>query len=211
MWRIWLCIVILLSGVLTVSDGYAKPSRPSAKVAAACVPPKTTALKVTLRPQKTNMWCWAASGQMVMEYLGKAVQQCTEANNRFGRNDCCNTPTPAACVMGGWPEFNKYGFTFKTTTNAALPWPTLQAQLAQQSSRESVCLGRPFAFSWHWVGGGGHMMVATGYTTDTAGKQYVFVNNPWPPNVGATQAILYSVYVTLPGDHTHWDDYYDVK
>ena len=172
-----------------------------------CRPTKTTTLNVTLRPQQTDEWCWAASAQMIMQYLGKSVAQCVEANNEFGRSDCCNTPTPAACVNGGWPQFNLYGFTFKMTQDAPLPWPTLEAQLA----RGKACGATPFGFSWHWVGGGGHMMVATGYTRALNGEQYVFVNNPWPPNVGATQTILYDVYVEQPGDHTHWNDYYDVK
>jgi Papain-like cysteine protease AvrRpt2 len=154
------------------------------------------------------MWCWAASGQMVMEFLGKNVAQCTEANNRFSRWDCCQNPTPGACVMGGWPEFQKYGFTYKTTSDAALSWPDVRAQLA---SRNNGCRGTPFAFSWHWQGGGGHMMVATGYTTNAAGENFVFVNNPWPPEVGNTQTLTYDTFVELPGDHTHWDDYYDIE
>ena len=55
-----------------------------------------------------------------MEFLGTAVDQCDEANKRFGRTDCCNSPTPGACVIGGWPEFDKYGFTFLTTNDTPL-------------------------------------------------------------------------------------------
>src|SRR5215471_14601557 len=110
---------------------------------------------VTLDPQQTSMWCWAASGQMVMGFLGTSVTQCDEANKRFGRSDCCNSPTPGACVNGGWPEFDKYGFTSTRTSNTALTW--------DQIKKEIYCSKRPFAFSWHWPGGGGHMMVVIGY------------------------------------------------
>lgn len=26
---------------------------------------------VTLRPQETSMWCWAASGEMIMDFMGR--------------------------------------------------------------------------------------------------------------------------------------------
>ena len=82
-----------------------------------CTPGLTGSLPVTLHPQETANWCWAASGQMVMDYLGNNVSQCTEANNRFYRSDCCNLalcPYPDAptydtagncvgCACGGWP------------------------------------------------------------------------------------------------------------
>ena len=89
-------------------------------MAGCCNPGMIGAQPVTLKAQETNMWCWAASGEMVMDFLGTNVTQCDQANKRFGRNDCCNTPTPNACINGGWPEFDKYGFTFNTTANAAL-------------------------------------------------------------------------------------------
>lgn len=172
---------------------------------ATCTPAAQTHLPVTLRPQQTSMWCWAASAQMVMDFLGVSVQQCTEANNEFGRADCCNSPTPSGCVNGGWPEFDKYGFTFKRTSNAALSWDQLRMEVADSSG----CGRRPFAFSWHWPGGGGHMMVVIGYQT-VGGVNYVEINDPWAPNVGDHRFITYDFYVASPGDHTHWDDFYQV-
>jgi hypothetical protein len=147
---------------------------------------------------------------MVMEYLGKPVEQCVQANNRLHRDDCCKSPTPDECVMGGWPEFDKYGFQFKRTHGTPLSWDQLRRQLAARTEA-GPCGFTPFAFSWRWIGNGGHMMVVTGYTTTPDGKNYVHINDPWEPNVGATRTILYDVYDQLPGDHTHWDDFYDVR
>lgn len=175
-------------------------------VAACCNPPVQESLGVTLRPQETGMWCWAASGQMVMEYQGTNIPQCTQANNRFGRTDCCNSPVPGGCVNGGWPEFGKYGFTFETTSNAALSWDALRKEIADSS----YCGRRPFAFTWHWPGGGGHMMVAIGYRT-VDGVNFVEMNDPWAPNIGDHRFITYDYYVASPGHHTHWDDYYRVR
>jgi Papain-like cysteine protease AvrRpt2 len=145
-----------------------------------------------------------------MEYFGKTVQQCEQANARLGRTDCCKSHTPPACIAGGWPELPRYGFEFKKTSAAALAWPQVQAQLAPRDPN-NPCSFTPFAFSWHWVGGSGHMMVAIGYKVTSDGKRYVLINDPWPPSKGSTQYILYDAYVELAGDHTHWDDFYDVK
>ena len=169
-----------------------------------CNPGNIGSVPVTLNAQQTGMWCWAASGQMTMNFLHSAsnVQQCDEANKRFGRNDCCNSPTPNACVVGGWPEYPKYNFKADNTSNAPLTWDQVKSQI--------YCAKKPFAFSWHWNSGGGHMMVATGYVT-IDGTNYVSVNNPWPPNVGVQEVDTYEEYVGVTGyDHTHWDDYYNI-
>lgn len=169
--------------------------------ASCCNPPENIGSQaVTLHGQETSMWCWAASGQMVMGFLGTAVTQGDEANKRFGRADCTNSPVPASCIQGGWPEFDKYGFSFKTTSNAPLSWADLKAQI--------YCAKKPFAFTWAWTGGGGHMMVATGYAT-LNGTHYVAVNNPLPVNMGAQYLTTYDEYVSGT-NHTHWNDYYDV-
>jgi hypothetical protein len=168
---------------------------------ACCTPPNEASLTVALNPQQTGMWCWAASGQMPMGYFGVPVSQCDEANKRFGRNDCCNNPTPGGCVNGGWPEFGKYGFTASTTSDSALTWDQVKNQIH--------CQSKPFAFAWHWTGGGGHMMVATGYTT-VRGTNWMAINNPWPPGVGDASLITYDTYVS-GSDHTHWDDYFNIS
>ena len=165
-------------------------------------------LAVTLRSQETNMWCWAASGRMTMEYLGHSVSQCVQANKRLGRTDCCeiaacpNPPANDPCVQGGWPEYSKYGFTASNTSDAALSFGELWNQFA--------CKGKPVAFSWHWPGGGGHMMVVRGAKILADGTQMVLVSDPWSPCSGDVRWITYSSYVSVPGNHTHWRDYYDI-
>ena len=54
-------------------------------VAGCCSPEVASTLPVAMRAQETSMWCWAASGEMTMEYLGAPdIRQCDEANKRFG-------------------------------------------------------------------------------------------------------------------------------
>jgi len=147
------------------------------------------------------MWCWAASGEMCMDFLGHNVTQCEQANHRFGRSDCCNTsPRPSACIQGGWPDFDHYGFDFQRTSNAPLTWKQVRSEI--------YCKKRPIAFSWHWSGNGGHMMVLIGYVT-IDGVDYVTINDPWPPNVGDQYVLTYDRYVSGAG-YTHWDDFYSL-
>lgn len=178
------------------------PGLISALLLESCCTPNATigSQPIALRAQETSMWCWAASGQMSMLFLGTNVSQCTQANNRFGRTDCCNSPVPNQCINGGWPEFDKYNFTFKRTSNTALSWNAIKKQI--------YCLKKPIAFSWHWTGGGGHMMVVTGYAVIN-NEKYLFINDPWAPNVGNQYSITYDNYVS-GSDHTHWDDFYDI-
>jgi hypothetical protein len=193
-----------------------------ATLSSCCKPLQSESLPVALRPQETNMWCWAASGEMTAEYVaGGNVQQCAEANRRFSRTDCCNSPTPAACVLGGWPDqlYTAAGLKWDRTTDAALSLPTLKRQISQRR----YCSKKPFAFSWHWTNGGGHMMVARGFQTiaipelklefvtlPAVSFDMVESNNPWPPNVGTHEWITYSNYVS-GSDHTHWNDYYNIR
>jgi hypothetical protein len=173
-------------------------------LAGCCNPANIGSVPVTLNGQLQTNWCWAASGQMTMNYLHPAsnVQQCDEANKEFGRSDCCNASVPSACNNGGWPEYGKYSFTANTTSDAPLTWAQIQSQI--------YCAKKPFAFSWHWNGGGGHMMVATGYVT-IGGTNYVSVNNPWPPTGGVQEIYTYDKYVGGSGwDHSHWNDYYNI-
>lgn len=157
------------------------------------------------------MWCWAASGEMVMDYLGTNVTQCDQANKRFGRTDCpCDQcgDDPVAnppCVYGGWPEFDKYGFTFQRTSDTALSWTDLTKEL----SSNKYCGKTPVAFSWHWDGGGGHMMVAYGFVS-VGGTNYVAIHDPWAPCVGDTRIITYTNWVDGAG-YYHWDDFYKIR
>jgi hypothetical protein len=138
-----------------------------------------------------------------MEFLGNNVNQCTQANNRFGRTDCCNSPTPGACILGGWPEFNKYGFTSNNTVNAALSWDKIRDEID--------CKNRPITYTWHWAGGSGHMVAVVGYSTGAdGGQQLLHINDPWAPNIGATYTITYAAYVAGSPGSSHWNDYYEI-
>lgn len=202
--------IFLIAGILAISTG----------CPCVCKPALVGSLPIPLHPQETSNWCWAASGQMIMDYLGHNVSQCAQANHRFSRTDCCTidlcpVPTEAPqyntfgncinCACPGWPEFDAWGFSFKRTSSQALTWD----QVRNQISNEPCCLKKPFAFSWGWLGGGGHMMVAKGYIS-LSGVNYVVIFDPWSPCVGDERIITYNFYDSSPTDHVHWDDFYDI-
>ncbi len=193
------CIVLLSFVSCSKSDNMSTPGKVRPTISSLSV---SVSLNVPLFPQQNSMWCWAASGQMCMTYLGATVDvsQCTQANNEFGKTNCCNKLIPSPCLNGGWPEFSKYGFSAQTTNSTALSWEQIQTQIG--------CL-KPIAFTWHWTGGGGHMMVINGYAVIN-GENWVIINDPWgSPDVGAQYSITYEDYVS-GNDHTHWDDFYDI-
>jgi hypothetical protein len=164
-----------------------------------CTPPDNWSDTVTLYPQLTTDWCWAASGQMILDFFKKHVSQCRQANEQFGLNNCCSNNTPGDCIKGGWPHFETYGLKPTLTCNQALSWDEVKTQI--------YCKQQPFAFSWRWPTGGGHMMVAIGYKTDGANR-LVCVNNPLPEGTGDYYCHSYEEYVSTTNHHTHWNDYY---
>jgi hypothetical protein len=172
-------------------------------LAGCCNPAVTAAVPVPITGQQQSNWCWAASGQMTMNYIHPAsnVVQCQEANQQFGQTTCCQNGGSSACNNGGWPQYQNYGFSADVTNNAPLSWADIRSQIG--------CSGKPFAFSWHWPGGGGHMMVVSGYTT-VEGTNYVQVNDPLPVGAGSQYMDTYDFYNTAPGQHTHWNDYYNI-
>ncbi len=193
--------------ILSVAVGSCAKPQSTEAPGAVCSLPETSVLPAALTAQETNLWCWAASGEMIMDFHQHGVSQCLQANNELNRPDCCSLIKPDLCIQGGWPEFDKYNFTFKRTTDKELTWDQVREQIA--------CKRSPIAFSWHWVSNGfnngGHMMVIRGYTS-VDGVNYVYVNDPWPPvpDSGEQRIITYDEYVS-GSTHNHWHDFYDIK
>ena len=172
-----------------------------AALSGCCTPdPNVGSQNVKATDQHQSNWCWAASGEMTMEFLGANIDQCDEANKQFGRTDCCNAPTPTACNNGGWPEFGKYGYQADHTSDAPLSWDNVKYQIS--------CHQTPFCNTWHWSGGGGHMMVISAYAV-IDGANYVYLRDPLPVGVGSSRWITYAAYVSGSG-YTHWDAYYNI-
>ncbi len=161
--------------------------------------------------QGTQNWCWAASGQMIMNSLGNtAVSQCQEATDypfvppqTSPATNWCVSPTDD-WGFTGWPQFGHYGFSASQT-----PFGTA---LSYEQLKTEIDNGRPIAFVWAWDGGGGHMMVVIGYLTE-AGVDKVVINDPSPPHLGNQRTITYAEFVEgiyLGHKYTHWCDFYGI-
>lgn len=155
--------------------------------------------------QQTDMWCWAASGEMIMTHLGATgdVSQCAQANKQFDRTDCCTNFEN--CDVGGWPEFDKYGFFFRGKAQP-LTFVHLTAQMTNN---------KPVGFVWAWTSGGAHYMMIRGVFQNAAGEQFLHVNDPAPWNAnkangGTAKLITYAEYIVAPDHSLYWNDY-DIK
>ncbi|MGD2085199.1 MAG: C39 family peptidase [Candidatus Aminicenantes bacterium] len=186
-----------------------KPHHASSKPAELAL--KYKILEVPLFAQATRMWCWAASGEMIMHYYEDEVPQYVQANNRFKRDDCGPKTRSRACIKGGWPEFKKYGFNPGKSKYGALSWKKLVKQFHAN---------QPVGFSWEWKkckskkSYGSHYMVARGYIILNDSK-LVVVNDPLPANgdkhKGGTISIMtYSDYVQFRPRHKHSYTQYDI-
>lgn len=162
-----------------------------------CTPGPQTLLVVPLHGQHQSNWCWAASGQMITDYFGHPIAQCTQVNDANGMTNCCNLPTPSACNLGGTTHIDNYGFT-RTVVTTPIAYKSLQCELFSDK--------RAMIYDLRWDGGGGHTIVISGYDTP-GGEQWLWVNNPLPVDVGNIYLLKYDDYVDGPGwsyGRTEW-------
>ncbi len=162
----WLCLVCSVGmAALAVPVGL-PPAKAQDK------PPDRWSLPVVLRPQETELWCWAATGQMTMEYLGGGVSQSEQANRAFRRTDCGARPTPRPCIRGGDILLKPYGFIHDESKK-----PLSEEALVYQL----YALRRPIPFAWWCPGGGGHASLVVGYARQANGTLLVECLDPYPP------------------------------
>ena len=132
-------------------------------------PAQEKILPIQFFPHDESVWCWAACGQMVINYVtGKSITQCDQAKHRFARNDCKHED----CRVPGWPEFCKYDVSVRTTEDGE----TLDFGVIKQE----IDAGRPVVLSWHNLDtsteeedGTGHMVVVSGYILKKEGNTVV--------------------------------------
>jgi hypothetical protein len=150
-----------------VPGGAAEPSPPGPEK-----PPDRWTLPVTLHAQETELWCWAATGQMTMEFLGKPISQAEQVNFVSGRHDCGEEPHPRPCVRGGSVVLSPFGFSFDASSG-----PLSEAELVRQIYTHR----KPIPFAWQFPGGGGHASLVVGYARQKDGTLLVECLDPWPP------------------------------
>ncbi len=160
-----------------------------------------------LRPQETSLWCWAATTQMLAQHFNISVTQCDLANHRFGKTNCCtpknqgsSCPKTDDCKKAGWLELDYAGVKFDESATA-LSFDDLKRQI--------FCSKKPMGYAYGGTGIG-HVLVIKGYVT-VGGTNYLVLNDPWSPCVGAERLITYEEYKDPAGDVTHWSTFFNIE
>jgi hypothetical protein len=215
--RTCLCGTACLSMWLTAFAARANPSEP-------CTPPDAYELDVPYFCQQDDALCWAACGQMIMNYLGHNVDQCAQVDDANKRNnritDCCHHFGEADCSEGGWPHFEDFGFTV-SSNQVAMSWDKVREQI--------YCKHKPFAWSWCYVPCNpsdlerniGHMFVVYGYAITNGVKELLVYNTEPACSNGSSAApnmltFPFDEYVNGQPDASgqlqtiHWLDMYDI-
>ena len=195
-------------------------------------------LSLRYAPQASRQWCWAASGEMTMEWLGDEPNracQCRQAEEVLGVKGCCVTPsscTPAAdapsrCDAPSWPAFverpDSYGFEYRTTCDSL---PNRQDDercdarpLDWQSLTTELCAGRPAIAALHSPGSTrGHTVVVKGFSTH-GGRRVLVVD---PKQVCPAERdcegeldegfwLSYEEYAAGWDGLVHWVDFYGIR
>ncbi len=164
------CLLCLVCGIGIVALAMSSIDAPS--LAAQEKLPEQATLPVQMHAQETELWCWAATGQMTMEFMGKEVAQSLQANLRFRRSDCGQRPVPRPCIRGGEILIKPFGFNHDVSTRA----------LSEEAiMRQIHGLRKPIPFAWRWPGGGGHAALVVGYVRQDDGLFLVECLDPYPP------------------------------
>jgi hypothetical protein len=197
-------------------------------------------LSLRFSPQAgaANNWCWAASGQMIMELLGEQAMnacQCRQAERVLGVKGCCVTPSsclpaddlPGQCDEPRWPAFverpDRYAFAYRTTCDAL---PNRQDDeacdakpLAWNALTAEICAGRPVIAAIRSRGSArGHTVVVRGFSSRP--QRRVLVVDPkrlCPPGRDCEGELdegfwlSYEEYVTGWDGMVHWVDFFGIR
>jgi hypothetical protein len=187
---------------------------------------------------RANNWCWAATGQMIMELLGEQPRkacQCQQAEQVLGVKGCCVTPSsclpaddlPARCDRPRWPAFvekpERFGFDYATTCDGLKDRQDDEAcdakPLGWRELTAEVCAGRPVIASLHARGSTrGHTVVVKGFSTRP--NRRVLVVDPMRlcPSGRDCEGELdegfwltYEEYAAGWGGIVHWVDFYGIR
>ncbi|MGM0407860.1 MAG: C39 family peptidase [Bacteroidota bacterium] len=123
-------------------------------------------------------WCWAASTNSVIQYYGSDESLCevveyarSQNPSRFGTQNCCNTPTPNACINTNY--WTGAGSVCDILDHYGISNNDIMSSLAFNTVRSEINAGRPIVFGWLWNGGGGHVLTLRGYDQPSTSVYYI--------------------------------------
>lgn len=146
----------------------------------------TRRLSATANPeyqgrQRQDMWCWAASCQMVLNYHGFGIPQETLVHRTKGYvvNQPGSTYEAMDALSGWWVRSLRDGLVYTTAAEQMrIDFRTIYDEI---TSRQS-----PMLVAMRGDGRVGHMVIVTGvtYDVDLSSRRYiprtVVIRDPWP-------------------------------
>lgn len=156
--RSWSLLLATILGLATLA-----PLAPPASAA-----PGSYYLNVTGQSQQKSNWCWAASGNSIAAFYGRAYSQNQFCNLAFGNSPNATCPNNQATLANDQQAFRSIGISAGSYVSSTLSFGTLVTEIAA---------GRPVMTRIGWTSGGGHMMDIIGYDSSDSTIEYY---NPWP-------------------------------
>lgn len=146
-------------------------------------------LNITAVSQEETNWCWATTGQMIIEFLGGDVTQ-TEFVT-FVKGSAVNetaTDTESQSGLANW-NVNSTCITYGSV-------PSYSTVVSQITNNQPIDAGI------YWTSGGAHYYLIRGYYTDTSRNKYdVYYIDPWDASYN------YMSYNTFKSNSTFkWED-----
>lgn len=154
------------SGGAPCGDGVCEPGE---LCGADCRADESVVLPVAPIPQSAQMWCWAATTEMILSYYGQPGSQCEVVSYWVGA-DCCPANTAPWCDVGApSPELIQQAIALGQVGAQLVYAPLSFSQL-----KSEIDTGHPVVVLYSGSFGG-HVVVLHGY--DGAGN--VYINDPF--------------------------------
>ncbi len=168
---------------------------------------KAQVLDVPLCKQEQTLWCWAASAQCVLGYVGLPSEQCaiveyvrSVSPELFGHSACCSYLPPDSC--------NKTNSLYKDTVNSVLAildhFNHLQCRgnsvpLPLSYVATELVNGRPFLLRWKDWNNDSHIAVVYGMSAavvDGVRDTSLYIMDPFDgsAHVSSYKYVVNSVY-----------------
>jgi hypothetical protein len=137
--------------------------------------------------QRMSQWCWAATSQMILNYIGLPVSQEAVITRAYGGFlDRPASPAEIAFTLNGWvvAAADNRRYVVVAQDHAGLVADQIVADLTAQRPL-IVGLVNPSG-----VGGHAYVLTAVSYDVDAAGRPFIksaTLRDPWPSNPSAIE------------------------